>query len=113
MNGWNAGLLKLAAFLWGAGPRSFYADVPPLVGEKQHWQCDEWAGMPKYAEFSKPLGEPDGVGTVEQPSGLWTRSFGNGAASVTVDLRGKKSSACIRWADGSVSGSCGKTDSQL
>ena len=33
----TSGAIKLAAFLWAAGPRSFFADVPPLKGEKAHW----------------------------------------------------------------------------
>jgi len=107
-----SGVLKLAAFLWGAGPRSFYADVPPLRGEKAHWQCDEWAAMPKFVEFAKPLGTPDGPGYVNN-KGRFVRTFASHAAAVTVDLTVfKKPIACISWADGTPSGSCAglKTD---
>ena len=94
-----SGLFKLAAFLWAAGPRSFFADVPPLPEEKAHWQCDEWAVMPKFQELAKPLGAPSGPGI--QPSArLYIRAFGKGA-KVLVDLRKGGPEACVVWADGS------------
>ena len=99
------GLVKLAAFLWAAGPSAFFADVPPLKSEKAHWQCDEWAAMPATTEvFSKPLGQPAGLGVVSD-GGLFTRSF-VGGAHVQLDLRDDSSQVCIRWRDGSTSGEC-------
>ena len=89
------GVLKLAAFLWAAGPRAYFADVPPLKGERAHRQCDEWAAMPPFTELGKPLGKPQAVGG-QSDLGLYTRRFGENAK---VALDGVKS-ACIVWADG-------------
>lgn len=95
------GVLKLAAFLWAAGPSAFYADVPPLKGESAHWQCDEWAAMPRFPELAKALGAPTGPGT--QAHGVYRRAFASGA-HVSVETR--NSTACIVWGDASTSGAC-------
>lgn len=110
--------------LQGAGPRAFFADVPPLKGEKAHWQCDEWAAMPKFAELERPLGTPISLGAQPKP-GLFVREFGgqgtaegglvdlleergggDGRSRVVLELGGtdagkSKGKACITWADGS------------
>eukprot|EP00662_Eupelagonemidae_sp_cell21_P037133 gene37133-59846_t len=99
-----AGVTKLAAFLWGAGPRAFFADVPPLRGQRAHWQCDEWAAAPLFAELAKPLGTPTAQGASPAP-GLYTRSFSTGA-HLTVDTRGPSPTSCIVWGDGDRSGDC-------
>ena len=102
-----SGVVKLAAFLWGAGLRSYFADVPPLPTEKAHWQCDEWANTPAFEEFSKPLGLPTGPGVVSA-AGAYTRQFASGA-SVKVYALGsnsKDAKACIVWGDSTTSGTC-------
>ena len=105
-------VVKLAAFLWAAGERAFFADVPPLSGETAHWQCDEWAAMPRFREMSMSLGRPTGPGVVEKDgvgSGrdLYTRSFASGAR-VVLDMgyAPGKERACITWADNTTSGYC-------
>jgi hypothetical protein len=115
------GVVKLAAFLWAAGPRSFYGDAPPFPGEKAHWNCDEWVHGLDFAEFRKPLGLPLGDGVVEDATltKLYTRAFADGARvrlqvpAPTIPPRlsmGAAATACIVWADGTTSGRCNTHD---
>ena len=113
--GWRTGG-RPTCMVQAAGPRAFFADVPPLKGEKAHWQCDEWAAMPKFAELEKPLGTPISLGT-QPKQGLYVREFGGaaegsglpeerggGRSRVVLELGDTgepKGRACITWADGS------------
>jgi hypothetical protein len=104
------GVLKLAAFLWAAGSRSFYGDAPPLPGEKAHWSCDEWMNGLGFTEFKKRLGMPRGEGVADALNRTYTRTFAGGA-SVRIQLlaqayNSRTSVACIKWADGTFSGGC-------
>jgi hypothetical protein len=70
----------MIGYQWAAGPRSFFADVPPLRGEKAHWQCDEWAAMPKFEELQKPLGRPRECMHVRMPRIHYSHAQGARAA---------------------------------
>lgn len=106
----------LAAFLVGAGNRSYF-------GAGQGWDgdgdgaCATW--LKRWDEFDRPLGAPDGPAAVvagKQPKAKWTRKFATGT-HVLLDATPAKDSdtrACIWWSDGTITagakGDCNGTD---
>lgn len=89
----------IAAYLIGASRGAF-------LGIGAAWDtCEDWIEYRQRPEFSRPLGgAPDGPAT--HTGGVWRRTFGDGATS--VELSTAKLTSCIRWADGSTTGSaCG------
>jgi hypothetical protein len=84
--------ISLAAFLVGAGENAYF-------GAGSEWSaCDDW--LIPHAEYAKPLGAPDG--DAQQNGTVYTRTFGSGKVSVTLDTA--KQAGCVRWGDGSTTG---------
>jgi len=86
---------SLAAFLIGAGERSYYAC-------SRGWkvQEDPVAGA-WHPEYDKPLGAPTGAATLDHAAGVWRREFvvaaaGAGTTTVTFDI--KTNVGHIAWA---------------
>ena len=85
----------LAAFLIGAGHHSRFQCTPGYVGNHEYRRSFE-----DYPELRQPLGEP--IGQAKNDSGTWIRDF---KAGVRVFLSANWSKPCVKWSDGSITGS--------
>lgn len=72
---------------------SFASGVDPSTG---------WMTLLEAPEYSKPLGAPLGPPTIG-PNGLTRRSYSGGATAI---LNVTSDKGCVRWKDGSTSGTC-------
>ena len=88
--------LSLTAFLLGAQEGHYF-------GAGDTWDtCDSWMVAPQLADYARPLGAAVTAGP------RVTRAFATGTtAALVVDARGKGVAACVRWADGAMTGTPG------
>ena len=85
----------IAAYLIGVSEGAY-------LGIGAAWDtCIDWLQYHARPEFSRPLGGPPD-GPAKRVGSAWTRSFGGGAT--TVWLNTSSSLACVRWADGNMTG---------
>ena len=87
---------SLAAYLCAAGEGAYY-------GAGSTWNtCESW--LIPHREYAQPLGAPLGPAAITQGGTVWTRTFGGGAVA-RVNAATSTPHTCIRWADGSFTGS--------